>query len=113
MPVPHCSCNRSRQRPIPSAAPLLAADALAPEIALPESFRYAPATAKSEVPELRYWWRKFGDAELDSLIDRALRNNLDLKIAASRVAQARSTQKAPLSWGSNSLTLSSCLKILS
>lgn len=76
-----------------AALPALAADALAPEIAVPESFRYAPATDASKAPELRYWWRKFGDAELDSLIDRALRNNPDLKIAASRVAQARSMQK--------------------
>ena len=35
------------------------------------------------------WWRSFGDAELDSLIGRALAANLDLRQAVARVDQAR------------------------
>ena len=35
------------------------------------------------------WWRDFGSAELDALIERALDANRDLQIAAARVAQAR------------------------
>ena len=35
------------------------------------------------------WWRNFHDAELDSLITRAACSNLDLRIAQSRVREAR------------------------
>src|ERR1700761_8673104 len=35
------------------------------------------------------WWRAFGDPELDSLVDRALASNLDVKIAVDRVKEAR------------------------
>ncbi|WP_345984605.1 efflux transporter outer membrane subunit [Sulfurimonas sp. HSL-1656] len=34
------------------------------------------------------WWKAFNDATLDALVEEALQNNDDLKIAASRVAQA-------------------------
>ena len=33
------------------------------------------------------WWEQFGDAVLDGLVDTALRNNRDLRIAAARVDQ--------------------------
>jgi len=35
------------------------------------------------------WWKNFNDPELDSLIERAVKSNLDLKIAAARVREAR------------------------
>ncbi|GAB3686447.1 efflux transporter outer membrane subunit [Salinisphaera aquimarina] len=35
------------------------------------------------------WWAQFGDAELDSLVTRALGANLDLQLAVDRVRQAR------------------------
>ncbi len=35
------------------------------------------------------WWKQFGDAELEQLEARALAGNLDLRIAADRVRQAR------------------------
>ncbi len=35
------------------------------------------------------WWRAFGDLELDSLIQRALAANLDVRIALDRVREAR------------------------
>jgi NodT family efflux transporter outer membrane factor (OMF) lipoprotein len=35
------------------------------------------------------WWKNFHDAELDSLIERAASSNLDLRIAQSRVREAR------------------------
>lgn len=38
------------------------------------------------------WWKLFHDAELDSLIERAIMANLDLRIAESRVRQARAQQ---------------------
>src|SRR5882724_13218212 len=39
------------------------------------------------------WWTKFGDAELDSLIVRAVKANHELRIAAARVQQARAEEK--------------------
>ncbi|OAI26306.1 MULTISPECIES: efflux transporter outer membrane subunit [Methylomonas] len=38
------------------------------------------------------WWKLFHDAELDSLIKRAVMANFDLRIAESRVRQARAKQ---------------------
>ena len=35
------------------------------------------------------WWNNFNDPELDSLVERAVKSNLDLKIAAARVREAR------------------------
>jgi multidrug efflux system outer membrane protein len=35
------------------------------------------------------WWKAFGDARLDELIDRANRENNDIRVAAARLAQAR------------------------
>jgi NodT family efflux transporter outer membrane factor (OMF) lipoprotein len=42
---------------------------------------------------LRRWWTAFHDPTLDSLIDRALRNNRDLKVAVSRVREARAERE--------------------
>jgi NodT family efflux transporter outer membrane factor (OMF) lipoprotein len=39
--------------------------------------------------EATAWWRTFNDPELDSLIDRAVRANPDLRIAQARVREAR------------------------
>ncbi len=38
------------------------------------------------------WWKSFHDPELDSLIARAVTTNLDLRIAETRVRQARAQQ---------------------
>jgi NodT family efflux transporter outer membrane factor (OMF) lipoprotein len=38
------------------------------------------------------WWKTFHDAELDSLVARAVKSNLDLRIAAARVREARAAR---------------------
>src|SRR5215468_1133361 len=43
----------------------------------------------STTPDLTAWWRRFGDPVLDTLIDRAVAKNLDLKIALANVREAR------------------------
>lgn len=43
----------------------------------------------TEVKELGHWWTLFNDPRLDSLIQRAITANLDLKIAEARIIQAR------------------------
>jgi NodT family efflux transporter outer membrane factor (OMF) lipoprotein len=45
----------------------------------------------------KQWWKAFGDPALDQLIERALTNNLDLKIAAARVQEARANEKGAFS----------------
>ena len=42
---------------------------------------------------LKRWWLVFHDAELDSLIDRAVRGNRDLQLALSRVREARARRE--------------------
>lgn len=42
---------------------------------------------------LAAWWKRFNDSELDSLIDRAVKSNLDLRIAQSRVLEARAQSR--------------------
>ena len=41
--------------------------------------------------ELAKWWELFGDPILNSLIDRALKDNFDIATAVARIKQARST----------------------
>lgn len=40
-------------------------------------------------PDLATWWRSLGDAELNSLVERAIKSNPDLEIALTRLQQAR------------------------
>ncbi len=40
------------------------------------------------------WWRSFSSAELNALIDQALRNNQDLAAAAARLLQAEASSRA-------------------
>jgi multidrug efflux system outer membrane protein len=64
----------------------------------------APATWSLPVPEgltdkasaPSSWWATFNDAELDSLIERAIQSNLDLRIAEARVRQARAVRGGSL-----------------
>jgi len=60
-----------------------------PPVALAEqSFGDLPAQAGARVLAAR-WWRAFGGPELDRLVERAVRGNLDLRRMAARVAEAR------------------------
>ena len=45
------------------------------------------------------WWRRFGDPELTSLIERLGAQNLDLQIAAERIVQARAERREVASQG--------------
>ena len=61
----------------------------------PTSQQAAASTPTVESDPDPQWWRSFGDPTLDSLIDRALSGNPDLRIAVVRIAQAREqTQQA-------------------
>src|SRR3990167_3418200 len=77
-----------------------------PVVPLPTQFKQvmpAPATLESHnngdkpktKPEalaeaqLAEWWRMLGSPELNALVDRALANNADLRIATLRIIQAK------------------------
>jgi NodT family efflux transporter outer membrane factor (OMF) lipoprotein len=68
-------------------------DYLTPDVAVPPNFVAAPAGKEAQSggasPELWRWWRTLRDPQLNRLIDRAIENNLDLKIALDRLQQAR------------------------
>ncbi|THD70485.1 MAG: efflux transporter outer membrane subunit [Phenylobacterium sp.] len=62
-----------------------------PKLETPQAFGEAARApgASSDAADLSHWWRQLGDPVLDSLIDRALAQNLDVKTAASRLREAR------------------------
>lgn len=57
-----------------------------PSIKSPSEFRFAERTQDTAI-DLR-WWELFGDEDLKKLINTALVNNYDVKIAASRIDEA-------------------------
>jgi multidrug efflux system outer membrane protein len=52
----------------------------------------SPQPATLAEKELAYWWTVFEDQTLTFLIDRAVESNLDLKLAESRIRQARAAR---------------------
>jgi multidrug efflux system outer membrane protein len=58
-----------------------------PTVAVPDDFRFQDATASFE-DDAEVWWDAFGDPVLDALVDEALANNRDLRIASARVDEA-------------------------
>ncbi|WP_408870148.1 TolC family protein, partial [Gluconacetobacter asukensis] len=47
--------------------------------------------------ELKDWWHRFGDAELDRLVDRAISGNYDLQIAGQRILAERALRDSQAS----------------
>jgi NodT family efflux transporter outer membrane factor (OMF) lipoprotein len=60
-----------------------------PKSDLPANFASQTAAASATAPDLAAWWRALNDEELNSLVDRAVKSNLDLEIALDRLQQAR------------------------
>ena len=58
-----------------------------PETSVPPA--YAGPMASGATVDPATWWTAFGDPQLTDLIQRALKDNPDIQIAASRVRQAR------------------------
>jgi multidrug efflux system outer membrane protein len=65
----------------------LAPDYQRPAIELPAG--WAGAEGQSAAAVGAQWWKVFGDAPLDSLVDEALAHNADLALAVARVDEAR------------------------
>ena len=81
--------------------------AAAPAATVPEGFRQAGPGVTRDSADLAVWWKQLHDPQLDSLIDRAIRYNIDLRVAAARVAQARALERAQRSTLLPSLSLTS------
>ena len=82
----------------PSLAALLAAGCAAvgpdyepPRAEVPAAWREPPGNGglAAAPAELAAWWTHFGDPVLDRLVERAARENLDLRTALARVREAR------------------------
>ena len=62
--------------------------------AVPADWQAMPAqTTPIDTEALKSWWKGFGDPGLDTLMDKALAGNLDLKIALARIEQARAERR--------------------
>ena len=100
--------SRQRFNPLLTAITIVAATALAgckvgpdykgPEMKLPDSFASTPAVSPTTQPttrpaeDLSRWWTVFNDPALDSLIERAGKSNLDLKLASIRLREAKAAR---------------------
>src|SRR5712672_325509 len=83
---------------LPLMTMLLASCALGPNFHLPrvsspDAFRDVPSTVSTNSLSYLPWWSVFKDPTLQNLIQTALTNNYDLRIAISRVEQARYIQR--------------------
>lgn len=74
-----------------------------PQPGMPEAYSpptSQPTTHQSVVTEnaadLNRWWETFNDPVLNSLVSRAIANNIDIKIANTRIRQARSSRTIAL-----------------
>lgn len=72
-------------------APTISPRPSASAVETPAAWRTAPPTT-GEVD--RQWWTAFGDARLAALVEQARVANVDLAVAAARVAEARAQERA-------------------
>ena len=77
-----------------AAASALAACAVGPdyerpELEMPLAWPDQAVLEAESSADLHEWWRVFGDPVLDELVDRALADNLELRIQVARVEEAR------------------------
>src|SRR4051812_28188856 len=60
-----------------------------PKLPAPDTYRFssdpAQAASMADLP----WWRVFDDPQLQTLIRESIDHNLDLRVAAARVEEAR------------------------
>ena len=89
-----------------SVLPLVGPDYQSPSLSLPTQWSAPAARGALPAPELARWWRQLDDALLDRLLDEALAGSLDLKLAQSRLRQARASREQAVSGLFPSLTAS-------
>lgn len=62
-----------------------------PQVAVQPAYLEAPGSGQAD---LTRWWRGFSDAQLNSLVEQALRQNLDIELAAARIREARAFERS-------------------
>jgi NodT family efflux transporter outer membrane factor (OMF) lipoprotein len=61
-----------------------------PKVSVPEQWSESMAGGETnDLSVMTNWWTSFGDLKLDSLVERAVNANLQLRVAAARVREAR------------------------
>jgi NodT family efflux transporter outer membrane factor (OMF) lipoprotein len=85
-----CAVGPNYRTPKSDAPPAFAA----PAAAIPTA---ASGQSAASAPDLASWWRSLNDEELNSLVDRAVKSNLDLEIALDRLQQARTYEAVVVS----------------
>jgi multidrug efflux system outer membrane protein len=60
---------------------------------LPAQWQHAVTAAAAKPTDLHGWWHAFADPQLDTLVTRALANNLDVAQAVQRLLAVRSLQR--------------------
>jgi outer membrane protein, multidrug efflux system len=64
-----------------------------PDLTVPAGWKEAQQKGVDvRAAELARWWSAFNDPSLDSLVERAVRSNLDLRLAEARIREARATR---------------------
>ncbi len=67
-----------------------------PEVNAPASYQPNQGGITNARVQDMEWWKTFNDEKLDSLIQRAVKTNLDLRIALGRLHEARALRSASL-----------------
>ena len=67
-----------------------------PEIAVPASWNEAQQSGfhTGPGPTLTDWWTEFNDPLLDTLVERAVKSNLDIRLAEARIRESRALRAA-------------------
>ena len=60
-----------------------------PDIRVPERYIYGSSFRADSIDLDQEWWQMFGDTVLNNLVERALATNRNLKVAVSRIQEAR------------------------
>jgi outer membrane protein, multidrug efflux system len=61
-----------------------------PDLAVPAGYLEAPHPGAAQLDR---WWQGFGDAQLTSLVEQALQQNLDVEMASARLREARAHER--------------------
>lgn len=68
-----------------------------PKVAVPGQWaEVGPGGTTNRTPQLAQWWKRLHDPILDSLVERAIKSNYDLKAAEARLRAARALRGAAL-----------------
>jgi len=83
-----CAVGPNYQTPKPSMPAAFDAGPASPPASQPSATQ--PST--EQAVDLTHWWIALDDPELNSLVERAVQSNLDLKIALTRLQEARTNE---------------------